>query len=83
MLQEHVRGSVQKDHKRLHELRRRDRGFPGTDDPHRRPHVPRPAVLHHTAHPPAQGQQAIPEENAALDGVGEPVEHVVSPLGKG
>ena len=83
MLQEHVRGPVQKDHQRLHELRRRDRRLPGADDPHRRSHIPRPAVLDHAAHPPAQGQQTVPEENAAFDGMRQPVEYVASSLGRG
>lgn len=80
MFQEDVRCAVEEDNERLDEFRRRHCSLSRADNSDRRPNVPCPAHLAEAAHPPSQGEETIPKEYSALDGMREAIEHIVAAL---
>lgn len=80
MLQEHIGGTVQEDNKRFDELGGGNFGLPLADNLCRGLNIPSPAEVRPAAEESSQGQQTVPEENAALDEMCETVEYLISSL---
>jgi len=80
MFQKHIRGSVQEDDERFHRFGRRDSGFSSTDHADWGLDIPSPAKFSEAAHPSAEGQKTVPEEDAAFDEVRKTVEDVICSL---
>lgn len=80
VLEEHVAGTVEEDHKRFGKFTGRDLGLPLANNIARGLHIPSPSEICPAAHESSQGQQTIPKEDASLDKMCETVEDLSTPL---
>lgn len=87
MFQEDIRRAIEADDRGFGKFGRGHGSFPGpcrlgsaVTSTSSRFDIPCPAQLSKTTHPTAQRQEAVPEEDAALDAMGQAVEDIVSTL---
>lgn len=80
MFQKDVGCAVEEDDERLDKFRRGHGSLPAADNSGRRANIPCPAHLGEAAHPSSQGEETIPEEYSALDGMRKPIEDIATAL---
>lgn len=80
VLEEDVGSSVDENEERFRELGGNPPRFAGTNQGRGGFDVPRPTQIRETAHPSAEGQQSVPEEDAALDEMSQATKNVLATL---
>lgn len=80
MFEKDVGGAIKENDERLDELGGWDRRRPTPDHGARWPDVPGPTEVGETAHPATEREDAIQDEDASFDEMGEAVEYVIASL---